>query len=87
MDFRYETAFQWASPEAYERLLLDALIGESMLFIRSDEAQAAWRLIDSIRKVWENMDIPELSYYKSDSMGPGEDQKLFGDPYRHWHPV
>ncbi len=87
MDFRYETAFGWASPEAYERLLLDALVGESMLFIRSDEALAAWRLIDSIQKVWENKDIPELSFYESGSMGPGDDQKLFDDPYRRWHPV
>ncbi len=87
MDFRYDTAFERASPEAYERLLLDALLGESMLFIRSDEAEAAWRLIDSIRNVWENKDIPELGYYKSDSLGPGDEEKLFGDPYRRWHPV
>jgi len=53
MDFQYGAAFESASPEAYEHLLLDAMQGEQTLFIRDDEVEAAWRFVDSIRSAWQ----------------------------------
>ena len=54
MDFSYEATFREESPEAYERLLLDALIGDPTLFIRSDEVEQCWRIIDPIIAHWED---------------------------------
>ena len=52
MDFRYGTSFGKASPEAYERLLLDAMAGDATLFARRDEVEEAWRFIDDIEEGW-----------------------------------
>jgi glucose-6-phosphate 1-dehydrogenase len=52
LDFLYKTAFKTEAPEAYERLLYDALLGDQTLFIRADEAEAAWRVIDPIEQAW-----------------------------------
>ena len=52
MEFSYEATFREESPEAYERLLLDALIGDPTLFIRSDEVEQCWRIIDPIIAHW-----------------------------------
>jgi len=83
MDFRYETAFRSSSPEAYELLLLDAALGEPMLFIRDDEVEASWRFIDGIRGAW-SAGKPELLSYEPGSWGPPQADGLFGDPYKHW---
>ena len=53
MEFSYEATFREESPEAYERLMLDALIGDPTLFIRSDEVEQCWRIIDPIIAHWE----------------------------------
>jgi len=87
MDFSYETAFESASPEAYEHLLLDAISAQSILFIRSDEMEAAWRIIDSIRNSWDARGLPRLIEYAPGGWGPEEADRLFGDPYRRWHPI
>ncbi len=87
MDFSYETAFESASPEAYERLLLDAISGQSTLFIRSDEVEAAWRITDSVRNSWDVGGLPRLIKYTPGSWGPEEANRLFGDPYKRWHPI
>ena len=52
MDFNYGTSFGKASPEAYERLLLDAMAGDATLFARRDEVEEAWRFIDDIEEAW-----------------------------------
>ncbi len=52
LDFLYETTFKAEPPEAYERLLYDSLMGDQTLFIRGDEAEAAWRVIDPIEEAW-----------------------------------
>src|SRR5690606_6414614 len=54
MDFRYGSAFGRHSADAYERLLLDAMIGDSTLFARRDEVEEAWRIVDSIVAGWED---------------------------------
>lgn len=87
MDFSYGSAFKWASPEAYERIVLDAIAGESSLFIRSDEVEASWRLVDSIRRVWDSTRQPKLVHYGPDSWGPQEANLLFEDSYKQWYSV
>ncbi len=85
MNFSYGSSFESASPEAYEHLLLDAMLGERALFIRSDEAEAAWKTVDSIRAAWDTTGQPELIEYAPGSWGPAEADGLFGDPYKSWH--
>lgn len=76
MDFFYRDAFQERSPEAYERLLLDALRGDASLFTRSDEVEYAWRFISSIHQGWnENPTIP-VAQYRPFSEGPEEAKEL-----------
>jgi glucose-6-phosphate 1-dehydrogenase len=76
MDFRYGTSFAVPSPEAYERLLLDAMAGDSTLFTRSDEVEAAWTLITDVLTGWERSDRPPL-IYPAGTWGPGEAERLF----------
>ena len=54
MDFQYGTSFLRESPEAYERLLHDALLGDATLFTRADEVEAAWEIVDPVLKAWED---------------------------------
>ncbi len=69
MDFQYGTSFGTAPPEAYERLVLDALIGDPTLFIRGDVAEEAWKLVMPILEVWENTP-PDYPNYAAGSFGP-----------------
>ena len=71
MDFHYGTSFGKASPEAYERLLLDAMSGDATLFARRDEVEEAWAFIDPIEQAWHaKKDAPELFLYPAGSWGP-----------------
>ncbi|HWQ14762.1 MAG TPA: glucose-6-phosphate dehydrogenase [Roseiflexaceae bacterium] len=70
MDFRYNASFGVESPEAYERLLLDAMLGDSTLFTRSDEVEASWSLITPIHQGWEDAPAPEFPNYEAGSWGP-----------------
>src|SRR5437773_1571973 len=71
MDFHYGTSFGKASPEAYERLLLDAMSGDATLFARRDEVEEAWSFIDPFEEVWHaKKDAPELYFYPAGSWGP-----------------
>jgi glucose-6-phosphate 1-dehydrogenase len=76
MDFYYK-AFQKRSPEAYERLLLDALRGDPALFTRSDEVEYAWRFVSSIQKGWAELPPPVFPNYAPFSEGPAEMHRLF----------
>ncbi|MFP4353846.1 MAG: glucose-6-phosphate dehydrogenase [Phycisphaerae bacterium] len=87
MNMDYNTAFESATPEGYEHLLLDALQGEMALFIRSDEVEAAWRFVDGIRRGFDDEKGPELRTYPAGSWGPDAADKLFEDPYKRWHPL
>ena len=62
MDFHYGTSFGKASPEAYERLLLDAMSGDATLFARRDEVEEAWAFIDTIENAWSGKDAPPLTF-------------------------
>jgi len=82
MEFLYGTAFMSQSPEAYERLILDAMRGEATLFTRNDEVDAQWSIIDPILKAWKD-GSPPMSTYEAGSAGPAEAEELIGGG-RHW---
>jgi glucose-6-phosphate 1-dehydrogenase len=83
MDFRYGTTFG-SSPEAYERLNLDAMLGDPTLFARADEVSAAWKLITPIHQAWEA--APPLAFpnYAAGSPGPREADQLLEKDGRMW---
>jgi len=78
MEFLYGTAFLSQSPEAYERLILDAMRGEATLFTRNDEAEAQWRICDPVVSAWEARAEP-LPQYPGGSQGPAEADALLLD--------
>jgi glucose-6-phosphate 1-dehydrogenase len=84
MAFLYRSGFDHYLPEAYERLIVDALIGESTLFTRSDEVEQAWRLIDAVKAAWGKQDSRNLPLYGCGSMGPVESDQLLEKSGRYW---
>ena len=86
MDFHYRTEFAGEPlPDAYERLLLDALQGDATLFTRSDDIEMAWRLVDPIVTGWEEAeDAPPLGIYEPGSMGPEEAEAFLRRDGRVW---
>jgi glucose-6-phosphate 1-dehydrogenase len=85
MDFRYGTSFAEGTSEAYERLLLDCMLGDATLFIRGDEAEAAWGAIMPVLDYWENHE-PEEAFpnYEAGTWGPLSADKLLEGPGRKW---
>jgi glucose-6-phosphate 1-dehydrogenase len=87
MEFHYAQHFGDSSlPEAYERLLLDALQGDASLFTRADEIELAWGVIDPIMASWEKPGSPPLAYYEPGSWGPAEAEELLAQDGRAWLP-
>jgi glucose-6-phosphate 1-dehydrogenase len=85
MDFHYGTSFGKASPEAYERLLLDAMSGDATLFARRDEVEEAWAFIDPIENAWSAKEkAPGLFFYPAGSWGPEEADNLLARDGRAW---
>jgi glucose-6-phosphate 1-dehydrogenase len=84
MDFQYMTSFLVETPEAYERLLLDCMIGDPTLFTRADEVEAAWKLIDPIESAWRD-GRPPLAMYAAGTWGPPAAARLLQDDAREWH--
>ena len=84
MDFHFQTSFTGSLPEAYERLLLEALEGDGSLFTRSDGIEIAWQLVDPILQGWENQNTPPLVIYPAGSWGPGESDQLLARDGRQW---
>ncbi|GJQ58151.1 MAG: glucose-6-phosphate dehydrogenase [Candidatus Scalindua sp. AMX11] len=70
MEFCYDEVFDTEPPAAYERLILDAMSGDSTLFIRQDEVDAAWTLIDGILDGWRNEETPHIHLYRAGTWGP-----------------
>jgi glucose-6-phosphate 1-dehydrogenase len=83
MDFSYDKTFREESPEAYERLLLDALLGDPTLFIRTDEVEQCWRIVDPIIEHWAKDSSP-IPTYEAASWGPTEAERLIGRSGRRW---
>jgi glucose-6-phosphate 1-dehydrogenase len=84
MDFQYMTSFLVDAPEAYERLLLDCMIGDPTLFTRADEVEAAWHLIDPIEELWHS-GVPPLGTYPAGTWGPTAAAELLQADGREWH--
>ena len=85
MDFHYHNSFGRGSPEAYERLLLDAMAGDATLFARRDEVETAWGFVDEIEKAWhESPNPPPMTFYEAGSWGPEEADALLGRDGRVW---
>ena len=83
LNFLYGTTFHKEPPEAYERLIHDAILGEQTLFIRGDEAEAAWAVIDPIEKGWAESKLsPEA--YAPGSWGPRRAMDLIEQDGRRW---
>jgi glucose-6-phosphate 1-dehydrogenase len=78
MEFLYGTSFLSQSPEAYERLIMDAMRGDATLFTRNDEVEAQWRICDPIVQEWEATPGP-LPQYESGSQGPPDAARLMVD--------
>ena len=86
MNFFYKQTFSDRSPEAYERLLLDALRGDASLFTRSDEVEYAWRFVSSIHKGWERYPEAPVYSYLPASDGPREASQLTAG-MSSWRPL
>ncbi len=85
MDFHYGTSFGRQSPEAYERLILDAMSGDATLFARRDEVEQAWQFVDVIENAWHKSDSPPpLCNYASGTWGPKEADDLMRLDGREW---
>ena len=84
LDFSYQEAFAEAPPEAYERVIFDALVGDATLFIRSDEVLQSWRVVMPVIEAFEHNALP-LYFYEAGSWGPPEADLLLGrEENDHW---
>jgi glucose-6-phosphate 1-dehydrogenase len=83
MDMSYGTAFLEEAPDAYERLLLDAMVGDPTLFIRSDEVDQAWRIVQPILTTWQERQVP-LAGYAAGTWGPRQADQLIERDGRQW---
>jgi glucose-6-phosphate 1-dehydrogenase len=79
MEYRYGTSFLSESPEAYERLILDAMRGDATLFTRNDEIEALWGIVDPILDGWQQDTTSEIPQFESGSAGPAEAEALMDD--------
>ena len=84
MDFRYGSSFAVDSPDAYETLLLDAMIGDTSLFTRNDEVERAWEVLDPILKAWASGDGGPLHFYGAGTWGPPAADDLLERDGRAW---
>ncbi len=87
MDFVYGAAFHERSPEAYERLLLDAMRGDASLFTRSDEVEYAWRFVTAILNGWAELPEPEFPNYYPFTEGPTDAEKLLYGTSARWRRI
>jgi len=84
MDFTYDSSFGVASPEAYERLLLDVMKGDPTLFTRNDEIEESWELLAPIFEVWEGATPPPLCTYEAGTWGPAAAEQLLQRSGHKW---
>jgi glucose-6-phosphate 1-dehydrogenase len=85
MHFSYDAEFGAYTPEAYERLLLDAIAGDATLFIRRDEVETAWKIVDSIRAAWQGKPLTNREFYAAGTWGPVASDDLLAQSGHAWH--
>jgi len=84
MVFRYKDAYDGNEPEAYETLLLDVMTGNATLFMRTDQVEAAWKIIMPILEVWQTRTPSDFPNYAPDSWGPEDAEALIARDGRNW---
>jgi glucose-6-phosphate 1-dehydrogenase len=84
MQFNYEAEFGAYTPEAYQRLLLEVLAGDSTLFIRRDEVETAWSIVDPIRQAWTGQPLTAAEFYPAGTWGPAAADALIARNGHHW---
>jgi glucose-6-phosphate 1-dehydrogenase len=84
MSFRYGGAFGGGVPEAYETLLLDAMLGDATLFARHDFVEAAWSLISPVHEAWTAERVSEIPTYEAGEWGPAESDAMMARDDRRW---
>ena len=87
MDFTYGSAFTVDSPDAYETLILDALLGDASLFTRADEVEAAWSIVTPIIDAWASEPPPEFPNYEAGTWGPDAADDLMARDDRRWRRI
>jgi glucose-6-phosphate 1-dehydrogenase len=85
MDFFYNEAFHVEAPEAYETLLYDVLMGDSTLFMRADQEQLAWTILQPILDTWTGMPSADFPNYAAGTWGPEAGEALIARDGRSWH--
>ena len=84
MDFLYGSAFATESPDAYERLILDCMLGDSTLFTRRDEVEAEWTFVENILEGWSHEPAPVFPNYDAGTWGPRAADALLEQDGRRW---
>jgi glucose-6-phosphate 1-dehydrogenase len=84
LKFCFRQGFKVRSPDAYETLLLDVMLGDATLFMRADQVEAAWAVIDPILEAWEESADESLSYYEAGTWGPEDSEVLIAQEGRSW---
>ncbi len=84
MSFSYDSEFGAYTPEAYERLLLEAMAADATLFIRRDEVEAAWGIVDAIRNAWVGKNLTNREFYAAGTWGPFAADELLARDGREW---
>jgi len=87
MDFTYGSAFSTDSPDAYETLLLDAMLGDASLFTRADEVEAAWTIATPIVDSWLDAPAPDFPNYAAGTWGPEAAESLIERDGRRWRRI
>ncbi|HEY3073253.1 MAG TPA: glucose-6-phosphate dehydrogenase [Candidatus Limnocylindrales bacterium] len=87
MDFTYGSSFSVDSPDAYETLILDALLGDASLFTRADEVEEAWGIVTPIIESWADMPPPDFPSYEAGSWGPEAADHLLARDGRRWRRI
>ncbi len=84
MRFSYDSEFGAYTPEAYERLLLEAIAADATLFIRRDEVETAWGIVDAIRNSWTSRPLTNREFYLAGTWGPTAADELLANDGREW---
>ncbi len=87
MDFTYGSAFSVDSPDAYETLILDALLGDAALFTRADEVEKAWAIVGPVIDAWADGPPPDFPNYEAGSWGPVAADELLATDGRRWRRI
>ena len=87
MDFTYGSAFSVDSPDAYETMILDAMLGDASLFTRADEVEAAWAIVTPIVQTWVDGPAPEMPNYAAGTWGPDAADALIERDGRRWRRI